>query len=89
MEINSFTSEPQYQRPDERNDVVHYIPKPVPPPAMDQGMGGAMGAMTGRLLSIRCFFQADPGTNTMQGRGSSASEGRRRYICNGPDAGVE
>ena len=46
MEINSFTSEPQYQRPDERNDVVHYIPKPVPPPAMDQGMGGAMGAMT-------------------------------------------
>ena len=45
MEINSFTSEPQYQRPDERNDVVHYIPKPVPPPAMDQGMGGAVGAM--------------------------------------------
>ena len=29
MEITSFTSEPQYQRPDERNDVVHYIPRPV------------------------------------------------------------
>ena len=29
MEPNSFTSEPQYQRPDERNDMVHYIPRPV------------------------------------------------------------
>ncbi len=35
MEIGSFTSEPQYQRPDERNDAVHFIPRPVitPPPA--------------------------------------------------------
>ena len=42
MEINSFTSEPQYQRPDERNDVVHYIPRGEPQPApMDQGMGPA------------------------------------------------
>ena len=37
MEPNSFTSEPQYQRPDDRNDMVHYIPRPViqqkaPPP---------------------------------------------------------
>jgi len=29
MEPNSFTSEPQYQRPDDRNDMVHYIPRPV------------------------------------------------------------
>ena len=29
MEPGSFTSEPQYQRPDERNDVVHFIPRPV------------------------------------------------------------
>ena len=29
MEPNSLTSEPQYQRPDERNDVVHFIPRPV------------------------------------------------------------
>ena len=29
MEPASFTSEPQYQRPDERNDMVHYIPRPV------------------------------------------------------------
>ena len=29
MDITSFTSEPQYQRPDERNDMVHYIPRPV------------------------------------------------------------
>ena len=29
MEPYSFTSEPQYQRPDERNDIVHYIPRPV------------------------------------------------------------
>jgi succinate-acetate transporter protein len=29
MEPNSFTSEPQYQRPDERNDMVHYIPRQV------------------------------------------------------------
>ena len=46
MEINSFTSEPQYQRPDERNDVVHYIPRPEPQPApMDQGMGAAGNMM--------------------------------------------
>ena len=29
MEPGSFTSEPQYQRPDERNDVVRFIPRPV------------------------------------------------------------
>ena len=29
MEPASFTSEPQYQRPDERNDMIHYIPRPV------------------------------------------------------------
>ena len=29
MEPNSFTSEPQYQRPDDRNDMVHYIPRPI------------------------------------------------------------
>ena len=29
MEPGSFTSEPQYQRPDDRNDMVHYIPRPV------------------------------------------------------------
>ena len=29
MESASFTSEPQYQRPDEKNEVVHYIPRPV------------------------------------------------------------
>ena len=46
MEINSFTSEPQYQRPDERNDVVHYIPRGEPQPApMDQGMGPAGNMM--------------------------------------------
>ena len=28
MEPGSFTSEPQYQRPDERNDMVNYISKP-------------------------------------------------------------
>jgi len=35
MDIGSFTSEPQYQRPDERNEAVHFIPRPVitPPPA--------------------------------------------------------
>jgi len=27
MEIGSFTSEPQYQRPDDKNDMVHYIPR--------------------------------------------------------------
>ena len=46
MEINSFTSEPQYQRPDERNDVVHYIPRGEPQPApMDPGMGAAGNMM--------------------------------------------
>ena len=37
MDITSFTSEPQYQRPDERNDMVHFIPRPVvaqPQPAV-------------------------------------------------------
>lgn len=37
MDITSFTSEPQYQRPDEKNDMVHFIPRPViaqPPPAI-------------------------------------------------------
>ena len=37
MVITSFTSEPQYQRPDERNDMVHFIPRPVvaqPQPAV-------------------------------------------------------
>ena len=29
MEPNSFTSEPQYQRPDDRNEMVHFIPRPV------------------------------------------------------------
>ena len=29
MDIGSFTSEPQYQRPDDKNDMVHYIPRPV------------------------------------------------------------
>ncbi len=29
MEPGSFTSEPQYQRPDDRNDMVHYIPRPI------------------------------------------------------------
>ena len=47
MEPNSFTSEPQYQRPDERNDMVHYIPRPViqqavpvaaPMPVVDPGL---------------------------------------------------
>ena len=30
MEIGSFTSEPQYQRPDDKNDMVHYIARPEP-----------------------------------------------------------
>ena len=29
MEPGSFTSEPQYQRPDDRNAMVHFIPRPV------------------------------------------------------------
>ena len=29
MEPNSFTSELQYQRRDDRNDMMHYIPRPV------------------------------------------------------------
>ena len=29
MEPNSFTTEPQYMRPDDRNDMIHYIPRPV------------------------------------------------------------
>ena len=29
MEPNSLTSEPQYQRPDNRNDMIHYIQRPV------------------------------------------------------------
>ena len=29
MEPGSFTSEPQYQRPDDRNDMVHFIPRPI------------------------------------------------------------
>ena len=29
MEPNSLTSEPQYQRPDERNEVVHFIQRPI------------------------------------------------------------
>jgi len=29
METGSFTSEPQYQRPDDRNAIVHLIPRPV------------------------------------------------------------
>ena len=29
MESNSFTSEPQYQRPDDRNSMVHFIPRPI------------------------------------------------------------
>ena len=35
MDIGSFTSETQYQRPDERNEAVHFIPRPVitSPPA--------------------------------------------------------
>ena len=28
MEVGSFTSEPQYQRPDDKNDMVHYIARP-------------------------------------------------------------
>ena len=30
MEVGSFTSEPQYQRPDDKNDMVHYIARPEP-----------------------------------------------------------
>ena len=45
MEPNSFTSEPQYQRPDERNDMVHFIKRqvvnqpvqPLPPPMPNPG----------------------------------------------------
>jgi len=29
MEPLSFTNEPQYQKPDERNAMVHFIPGPV------------------------------------------------------------
>ena len=34
MEAGSFSSEPQYQRPDNKNDMIQYIPNPViqPPP---------------------------------------------------------
>ena len=45
MEPNSFTSEPQYQRPDEKNDMVHFIRRqvvnqpvqPLPPPMPNPG----------------------------------------------------
>ena len=48
MEPGSFTSEPQYQRPDDRNDMVHYIPRQVvqsppvatPPPVVAPVVGG-------------------------------------------------
>ena len=30
MEVGSFTSEPQYQRPDQRNSDIDYIRKPEP-----------------------------------------------------------
>ena len=30
MEPNSFTSEPQYQRPDQRNSFIYYIRNPEP-----------------------------------------------------------
>ncbi len=30
MEPNSFTSEPQYQRPDQRNSDIDYIRRPEP-----------------------------------------------------------
>ena len=37
MDIGSFTSEPQYQRPDDKNDMVHYIARPevVQPPPVE------------------------------------------------------
>ena len=30
MEVGSFTSEPQYQRPDQRNSDIDFIKKPEP-----------------------------------------------------------
>ena len=30
MEPNSFTTEPQYQRPDQRNSEIDYIRRPIP-----------------------------------------------------------
>ena len=52
MEPNSFTSEPQYQRPDERNDMVHYIPRPV----IEQGPTVPSGPMP----SPGVFHYLDP-----------------------------
>jgi succinate-acetate transporter protein len=52
MEPNSFTSEPQYQRPDERNDMVHYIPRPV----IEQGPTVPSGPMP----SPGTFHYLDP-----------------------------
>ena len=37
MEVGSFTSEPQYQRPDQRNSDIDFIKRPepiVPPPVV-------------------------------------------------------
>ena len=60
MEPGSFTSEPQYQRPDQRNSDIDYVRRPEPiVPA--QPMGGAVpvpagyaydGSLAKRLLII-------------------------------------
>lgn len=53
MEITSITSEPQYQRPDEGNDMVHYIPRPVqvaPPPQVVPPVVAPMPVSAGKYL---------------------------------------
>ena len=54
MEPASFTSEPQYQRPDERNDMVHYIPRPV------INQPGPIVAPVPGPVDAGCFHYLDP-----------------------------
>ena len=55
MEPGSFTSEPQYQRPDDRNDMVHFIPRPV----INQQMPVPVQPVV-PVVDPGCFHYLDP-----------------------------
>ena len=52
MDVGSFTSEPQYQRPDDKNDMVHYIPRPevVQQPVVQKPIMPAVAPIAWRYL---------------------------------------